>query len=167
MFGEVNILELDNFRRRTVVLFGIVCLVSASGCVWFNVENSQNVSSQTGETDNSADETTIVLNRSDHGGVHPIRVGNLLQIELEGNPTTGFEWDVDAYDHTILNEIGEKQYRSHSQPDPDYPVVGQGGTYTFQFKAITSGQCSLKLVYRRVWEDLPPHEVFEVTVITE
>ncbi|MBM4332107.1 MAG: protease inhibitor I42 family protein [Deltaproteobacteria bacterium] len=39
--------------------------------------------------------------------------------------------------------------------EPGSNEIGAGGTYTFHFKAITSGLVRLRLVYKRSWEPVP------------
>ncbi len=87
--------------------------------------------------------------------------GQTLRVELEGNPTTGFEWEVSAVDEAIL------RYED-SDFDPDSDAEGASGIVTLTFDAVGTGATLLELIYRQPWE--PPsdsHERFTVTVQVE
>jgi inhibitor of cysteine peptidase len=92
-----------------------------------------------------------------------LKVGQELVIELESNPTTGYSWEVDEIDPTILQQDGEAVYQDESD---DAELVGGGGTETFTFKATSTGETTLTLVYHRPWEEgVEPLETFSVEVM--
>ncbi len=102
----------------------------------------------------------ITLGAQDDGRTITLKSGDTLIIELEGNPTTGFSWEVGAVDDAILA----------AQGDPDYTasetgLVGSGGVFTFTFKAAHKGQTPLQLVYHRSWEEVAPADTFDLTVV--
>ncbi len=88
-------------------------------------------------------------------------VGDTLIIELRGNPTTGYQWQLDTADTRVLEPQGEPDYAVSSN------AMGAGGTYTFRFKAVASGQTTLRLVYKRPWEDSLSDETFEAVIIVK
>jgi len=102
------------------------------------------------------------LDAGDAGGVIEIEVGEQIALELEGNPTTGFSWQVAEIDPTVLVATGEPDYESSSDAD------GAGGTYTFRFDAVGPGETPLVLLYYRSWEE--PSDTtgrFALTVVVE
>lgn len=105
-------------------------------------------------------EPATVLDEDDNGSSVTVQVGDLIQVVLKGNPTTGYAWTVDLSDAdaVILEQVGEPGYV------PDSDLIGAGGTYTFTFRALSTGQTSLKLNYARSWETEEPLKTFEVTV---
>ena len=40
--------------------------------------------------------------------------GQQLVISLEGNPTTGYNWELVEFDQAILRQVGEPEYKSDS-----------------------------------------------------
>jgi inhibitor of cysteine peptidase len=91
-------------------------------------------------------------------------VGDKLIINLPGNYTTGYQWEVkEGYDDDVIKQKGKGEY----QPEKT-DLVGAGGIATFTFKAAGIGRTDLNLEYRRPWEkdgDVP--EDFEITVVVK
>ena len=83
-----------------------------------------------------------------------------LEVSLEANPTTGYTWEVATINDSILHQLGEAQFL------PESTAVGAGGTQTFRFEAVGTGQTELRLVYRRPWEQgVAPLQVFSLNVV--
>ena len=83
-----------------------------------------------------------------------------LVVALQGNPGTGYAWEVLPADVAVLEQVGEWEF------EPQSNLAGAPGTMTLRFRAVEAGQQVLQLVYRRPWEtDVPPLDTFEVTVI--
>ena len=74
------------------------------------------------------------LDAGDDGAVVEAEVGERVSLELEGNPTTGYAWEVTAIDPAVLAQAGEPEYQSSSDAD------GAGGTYTFHFNVVGAGE---------------------------
>lgn len=72
-----------------------------------------------------------------------LNVGDTLVLILNGNPSTGYTWDVGFYVHPVIEPLGEPEY----QPDSNLPEAA--GTYTFRFLAVGEGQATLRLIYHR------------------
>lgn len=92
-----------------------------------------------------------------------LSMGDTLQVALDGNPTTGYAWEVVENNPSLLAPQGEADFRA------DTPVlVGSGGTFFFSFKAIARGTTPLKLIYRRPFEkDVPPIREYRLTIQVE
>ena len=87
-----------------------------------------------------------------------VRAGRTFTISLEGNPTTGYRWEVVEYDEGLLKLTGE-DYTSSSDR------IGAGGIQEFTFTASKPGTTEVKLVYRRPWEkDVEPLRTFTAHV---
>ena len=105
---------------------------------------------------------TVKLNENSNGQTIELKKGATLSISLQGNPTTGYNWELAEVDQSILKPAGEADYKSDSM------LIGSGGVYTFKFKALDSGSTSLKLIYYRSFEeDTPPINTFELNVIVK
>ena len=127
-------------RSFLVLLVSIVLLVSLSAC----------------------GENNVKLDEESNGQTIEIKKGATLSISLQGNPTTGYNWELAEVDQTILKSQGEADYKSDSM------LVGSGGVYTFKFEALESGSTALKLIYYRSFEeDTPPINTFELNVIVK
>jgi len=106
----------------------------------------------------------VKLSEADNGKSLAVKVGEVIEITLPGNPTTGYSW-VSALtdkDKALLEEMGEPAYTASSTTEGN--LVGSGGTYTFTFKAKAAGTAVIKLVYERPWETVEPLETYQLTV---
>ena len=98
----------------------------------------------------------IRIDEGDAGTTVELGSDRQLEVRLEGNPTTGFTWEID--DPGVLSLVD----RSH-QPESD--AEGAGGISTLTFEAAAAGTADLVLVYHQVWdEQTDPAEIFSVTV---
>ena len=100
----------------------------------------------------------VNLDANDDGGQVELKADQTLVITLEGNPTTGYTWEVADVDETVLRQVGEPEF------EPDSDAVGAAGVQILRFEAVSSGQTDLDLVYHRSWEDDAPQETFTVQV---
>ena len=100
---------------------------------------------------------TKMIGSNDAGKMVTLKVGDTLEVTLEGNPTTGYNWEADSLDTTILKQVGEPAFT------PASTAIGSGGQVTLRFEAAGSGQTTLKLIYHRSWETgVAPLKTFEV-----
>lgn len=101
----------------------------------------------------------ITLDKSDNGRQLEMTKGQDLTITLEGNPTTGYGWEVAEVDKSILRQTAEIEYK------PVSDLVGAPSRATVRFEAVGAGQSLLELVYRRPWEEgVEPIDSFSVQV---
>jgi predicted secreted protein len=102
----------------------------------------------------------VTLHEGDANKVISLHPTQKLEVVLEGNPTTGYQWQLSAGDPTVIVQKGDPSVQ------PSSTAVGAGGTVTTHFQAVAAGQTLLTLVYRRPFEDrnIAPAKVFEVTV---
>jgi len=104
----------------------------------------------------------IVVGENDARSTVEIVCGERLQVVLNANPTTGYQWAVEAVDPNVLKTVGEGFY------PPDSRLVGAGGKAEWSFDALSPGRTTLKLIYRRPFEkDVPPVKTFERTVVVK
>ena len=102
----------------------------------------------------------IKLSQVDSGRTLKMKPDDTLEIVLDGNPTTGYQWKALPWDMDIIEQIGKPVYKSKSE------AIGSGGVVTFYFKALSTGRTSLKFIYFRAFEkDVPPIKSFNVTII--
>ena len=78
-----------------------------------------------------------------------INVGEIFQISLDSNPTTGYRWE-------IVNVLKKLTIPS-DEPNGDFirgprKIVGSRGKQIFTFEAIAPGKEEIKFAYKRSWE---------------
>ena len=104
----------------------------------------------------------VRLDMADNERQIKVEVDQILVISLESNPTTGFGWELVELKDPILQSMGDAEF----QPSESEEIVGAGGTETFRFKVMSTGQTTLTLVYHRSWEEgVDPLETFRLDVI--
>jgi inhibitor of cysteine peptidase len=97
---------------------------------------------------------------SDNGTKISIKPGETFTIELEGNPTTGYSWEIFEVDPEIIMPVGDPEYNSDSD------LIGSGGKFIFTLKAQQAGETHLSMGYHRPWEeDVKPLETFNLDII--
>jgi inhibitor of cysteine peptidase len=103
----------------------------------------------------------VTVTAADSGTTVALQRGDTLVLELEANPTTGFQWEVASVDAAILEQQGDPEFES-SEPGK----VGSGGKLIFRFRAKESGTTTLEMVYHRAWDkETPPLQTFELSAV--
>ncbi len=88
-------------------------------------------------------------------------VGDTLDLVLESIPGTGYQWQIDLLDSTMLMPT-----RLPRPLAPERPYrVGEPAPFYLALIAVAPGQTILRLVYKRSWEkDVPPAKTFEINI---
>jgi len=104
--------------------------------------------------------STKTLTEKDNGISIELNPGNRFELKLEGNPSTGYTWEVISIDLNIIKQIDEPTFKSSST------ALGAGGEMTFHFQTVHVGQTSLNLAYHRPWEkNIPDEKTYQVAII--
>ena len=74
-----------------------------------------------------------------------VDVGEVFEIVLGGNFTTGYRWDL-THRPDAIPLVSDEMRVGGEAP-------GAAGTQHLQFKATSGGRFSLEFTYRRPWED--------------
>jgi len=100
---------------------------------------------------------------ADDGREMQLKKGQTLVVTLEGNPTTGYSWEVaEPLDEQVLRQTDEPEFKAESD------LVGAGGVQILRFEAENAGKFTLKLVYHRPWEkDVEPLETYSIQVVVQ
>jgi inhibitor of cysteine peptidase len=107
-------------------------------------------------------EVRLTEKGGDCGSSVELNTGDSLSLALEGNPTTGYVWEIESNDPAVMKPSGEPEYHADSE------AIGAGGTYTFRFTAVAKGKVTLRLVYHRPFEkNVPELKSCEVTIIVK
>jgi inhibitor of cysteine peptidase len=98
------------------------------------------------------------LDQSSHNTEVVLRVGEILEIVLPENPTTGYHWE--------LRSGGEPACAPRDSTfEPGGTKPGQGGVRRWRFEAVRQGSGTIDLVNRRSWEkNKPPAQAYHLTV---
>lgn len=85
-----------------------------------------------------------------------------LKVDLDSNPTTGYQWNVsiDGSGIKLVNSEYETQDTKESdgledilgQPGENSPVMGAGGTESFEFRGTGAGEQTITFTYERSFE---------------
>lgn len=98
------------------------------------------------------------LTDKDSGRAVEIAAGEELEIILEGNPTTGYRWEVSEADPRVL-AAGPGRFI------PGSAAIGSGGKEVLSFRGSEPGHTDLKLSLQRPFErGKPPAMEFGLTV---
>ncbi|MBN1192370.1 MAG: protease inhibitor I42 family protein [Coriobacteriia bacterium] len=105
----------------------------------------------------------VKLDEGADGSTVALRAGDVLELTLGSNRTTGYAWEaVQVPD--CLEQSGEPEYESKGMPG----MMGAPGEETWRFTASEAGEGTLLLEYRRSWEtEQDPAQTFEVEVNVE
>ena len=96
----------------------------------------------------------------ENGQTINLAVDDPFEIELPGNPTTGYQWEIADFDASVVKSAGEPEFKADSK------AIGSGGMHTFRFQTVADGQTTIKLIYHRSFEkDTPPIKTYELTVV--
>lgn len=102
----------------------------------------------------------VNLTSVEKGSQVEVEVGGLIVITLDGNPSTGYNWEAHDLDTTMFEQVSDPAFNS-SNPG----LVGSGGTLTLIFKTLKAGTAMLTLIYHRPWETgSDPIDTFAVSV---
>lgn len=117
-----------------------------------------------GGGDAAGPENVYIADGADDGETVVMGVGDVLQITLAENRSTGYLWSVVTNDEAVLRLTDEPAYEIEGEPLP-----GAGGHTTFVFEAVGAGTSVLRMVNARAQETaVEPVDTFELTVqVTE
>jgi predicted secreted protein len=107
----------------------------------------------------SAHPATRSVTDANKGGSVQLKLGDILEVHLRSNPTTGYMWYVHPKSTPLLKLIGQ------SQTQAPQPGVGRPIFQIFRFQAVSAGEGILLLHYVRAWErPMAAEEQFDLRV---
>lgn len=91
-----------------------------------------------------------------------LEVGDILEVVLPANRSTGYDWEVGFYNQSVLEPYGEPEFSSNSAN------LGAEESEKLHFEAIGEGETQLILVYQRPFENEDvEQQIFEIKVVVE
>ncbi|MBA3928618.1 MAG: hypothetical protein C0521_03405 [Xanthomonas sp.] len=92
-----------------------------------------------------------------------MRVGQVLEIALMSNASTGYQWEFTSDGAPVLARTTGPATPPPMDTQP--PMPGAPSIARWWFRADKPGEATVRMVYRRSWETVPPVEVVEYDVI--
>jgi len=106
---------------------------------------------------NMGHDIVIQIGNADNGGKRKLRVGDVFEVTLPENPTTGYRWQL----HSPVGPVLEVEDDSFAGPSSG--MIGAGGLRSWRFRVLREGLAHLVIDNRRSWEPAPIG-TFEVTI---
>ena len=98
------------------------------------------------------------VDQSYNGHEVTLAVGQVMELSLSENPTTGFRWDLKTKAEPACELVASTFDAPGGRP-------GNGGVHHWQFRAVHPGSGEIELEYRRPWEkDAAPAKVYKMGV---
>jgi len=106
----------------------------------------------------------INITETNNGGTIIINRGTVVNLTLNSNPTTGYEWSyINTPDKNILNELEHTFISSAKEPN----IAGAGGYDIWKYEAIKPGKTTISMKYSRSWENNPAVKTFLLNVVIQ
>jgi predicted secreted protein len=88
----------------------------------------------------------LLLTQVDNEQSFSVEKGVFIEIELDENLSTGYQWEIDEFDTEVVELIS-------SEPLPIQDLApGSGGRRRIEFRAVGEGTSRVKLKYWQPWE---------------
>lgn len=113
------------------------------------------------------DVPSVLLTEADNGKTYRVHVGEVLNISLPENKTTGYSWDIVDFPPVLKQNIQVLLDKSLPavQPDEHNTIVGAPGKFLLLLRIDKPGTYPIALEYRRPWEkETPPAKTFSITI---
>ncbi len=108
---------------------------------------------------------TVRVTEQNAGKVVQLAKGDTLEVTLGGNPSTGYMWQIHAFDTAVIREARMHTFKSDVH-DPQ--MVGVPGKFTFYFEAVEKGQAALNFFYSQPWDSVTaPAKTIEITTLVK
>ena len=91
---------------------------------------------------------TIDVGAKDNRKIVAAKVGNLIRISLESNPSTGYNWELRGFDYGTAVFCGSEL----APREAGNMLFGAPGDTVITLQAVQPGTQKIDLVYRRPWE---------------
>ena len=98
----------------------------------------------------------IKIDKSDNGKKIKAKKGDIIELHLDENPTTGYRWVIKSVDEKQL-KVSEKEQKTENKG------IGAGGVKIFQIEVIGEDSSKLNLSHENSWEK-DSTETFSITV---
>ncbi|MBN1133916.1 MAG: protease inhibitor I42 family protein [Methanosarcinaceae archaeon] len=147
---------------RTIAIISMLLIViTGLGCLTEeNIGDQEEIPTEYTETTSIQSVTNTYGEDNDQDTVYGIK-GDIIIVELEENPTTGYSWNL-TYSEGL--ELSEDNYTQENNTEE---MVGAGGFHQWTFKLTDTGEQKISAVYMKPWEERTGDEnTFDLTIIS-
>lgn len=89
---------------------------------------------------------SVVFNETHNGQTVAVAAGQTFAVHLDGNPTTGYQWEHKEHPGVTITKTYTTQPRNPDGP----PICGAGGVYVWEITSTES--FTFHATYKRAWE---------------
>ena|SRR5687768_2895239 len=123
------------------VILLLACAMGLPGCATESGDKTK-----ADETSGNASDSVVIDAHAD--SETRLRRGQLLAIALDSNASTGYAWEIVEDGSPVLEPAPVPASTAPATP----PMPGAGGISRWRYRAVQTGTTTLRLVYRRSWE---------------
>jgi inhibitor of cysteine peptidase len=123
----------------------LVALTALAACSSSDSEGATTTTEASSSTTTAQDGGDIVT----EPGPVSLGVGDRATLELEANPTTGYQWELATEPDAAVVSVVSDTYTASTT---DSGMVGAGGTQRIVIQGVAAGSTTLELRYVRPWE---------------
>jgi len=135
-------------RKSSALIVSSILVILALALVALNQASAQN--------------SKISITAGDDGKTITMNMGQTLDVTLDGNVTTGYNWIMQSMDPAILKQVGDPVYT------PESNQIGAPGKIVLTLQPVKTGQANLVLNYMRPFEKkYCPSRTFQVTIVVK
>lgn len=135
-------------RKSIILIVSSILVILALALVALNQAFAQN--------------SKISITAGDAGKTVTMNMGQTLDVTLDGNVTTGYNWIMQSMDPAILKQVGDPLYT------PESNQMGAPGKIGLTFQPVKTGQANMVLNYMRPLEkNTGPSKTFQVTIVVK
>lgn len=107
----------------------------------------------------------VTLGAQDNGKTLTVTPGTKITVQLESNPTTGYQWTLpQAPDSKVVKKLSSALGGDSPQVSKE-PIAGAPGIETWVFQATGAGQTKVTMTYMRTFAPKDHPSDFSFTVI--
>lgn len=99
----------------------------------------------------------IMIDQAQSGHSVDLPVGQVIELRLAENPTTGYRWVFTAKGDPTCVVVGDRFEGSAGPP-------GAGGEHIWQIRGATLGECDIAMQHRRSFQPDTPTQSFTLHV---
>ena len=99
----------------------------------------------------------ITIDQAQSGHTVDLPVGQVMELRLAENPTTGYRWAFTDKCEPACVVVGDRFERPAGPP-------GAGGQHVWQIKGASPGVCDIAMQYRRSFQRDAPAQSFTLHV---
>jgi predicted secreted protein len=94
-----------------------------------------------------------------------VQVNESITVELDGNPSTGYHWELDdgASEDSNLVKVEDLGYAKRELKPGERPLLGAPSKYQFRVTGLEAGNVKLVFLYVK-GKDTPPGKTQEIAV---